>query len=124
MNHINQRNKLDKQISSYVDFLKIATRSQSVTICKEIAKLSSRIELIDLMPFPNQIQKLDEYFETKQSKMNFKTIETKTEMANKKRKPPELAKPIFDEAPDSRRRAIELASQHKDTKPIKYDLKK
>lgn len=124
MNHINQRNKLDKQITDYVGFLKIANRSQSVKLCKEIAKLSSRIELIDLMPFPNQIQKLDVYFETKQSKMNFKTIETKTDMRKQKRLPPELRKPIHDEPNDSRNKALQLASEHVDTKPIIYDLKR
>lgn len=123
MNQITQRNKLDKQLSSYVAFLKIANRSQSVKLCKEIAKLSSRIELIDLMPFPEQSKKLDEYFETKQSKLNFKTIETKSDMRNQKRLPPELRKPIHDEPKDSRNRALELASQHKDIRPVKYLLK-
>lgn len=124
MNHINQRNKLDKQVSYYVAFLKIANRSQSIKICKEIAKLSSRIELIDLMPFPEQIKKLDEHFETKQSKLNFKTIETKPDMRNQKRLPPELRKPIHDEPNDSRNMALELARKHKDVKPIIYDLKR
>lgn len=128
MNHINQRNKLDIQISSYVAFLKIATRSQSIKLCKEITRLQARVELIDLLPYKKQLDTLDESFETKQSKMNLKTITNHKKeyltMSKKKRNAPELCKPIFDEAPDSRRRAIELVSQHKDTKPIKYDLKK
>lgn len=45
-------------------------------------------------------------------------------MSNKKRRPPELAKPIFNEPKDSHRRAIELSKQHIDTKPIVYLLKR
>lgn len=127
MNHISQRNKLEKQVSSYVAFLKIANRSQSVKLSKEIAKLSSRIDTIDQMPYPDQIKTLDEHFETKQSKLNFKTKENNAkeylQMSNKKRNPPEKCKPIFGEAAESRRKAIELASQHKDIKPIRYILK-
>jgi len=127
MNAIAQRNKLDIQISSYVNFLKISTRSQSIKLCKEITKLQLRVELIDLMPYPKQLEKLEDYFETKQSKMNLRTIPNKQKehitMINKKRLPPELCKPIFDEPKDSRRKAMELSKTHIDTKPIKYDLK-
>jgi len=124
MNHITQRNRFDKQISDYIGFLKIATRMQSIKLCKEIVKLSSRVEFIELMPYPDQVKKLDEYFETKQSKINFKTIETNPDMSNKKRLPPELCKPIFDEPKESRNRALQLASEHKDVKPVKYLLKR
>ena len=124
MNHITQRNKLDKQISSYVGFLKIATRRQSISLCSEITKLQNRIDVIELMPYKKQLETLDEFFETKQSKLNFKTIETPTDMSTKKRNPPELCKPIFDEPSESRRRALELVAQHKDVRPIKYLLKR
>lgn len=123
MNHISQRNKLEKQVSSYVAFLKIANRSQSVKLSKEIAKLSSRIDTIDQMPYSDQIKTLDEHFETKQSKLNFKTIETPTDMSKKKRNAPENCHPIHDEAKDSRNRALQLAREHKDIKPIRYILK-
>jgi len=123
MNHVTQRNKLDKQISGYVGFLKIANRGQSLKLCREITKLQDRIDVIDMMPYPDQIKTLDEHFETKQSKLNFKTIETKTDMRNQKRNPPEKQHVIFDEAADSRRRALQLASEHKDVKPIRYLLK-
>jgi len=123
MNHVTQRNKLDKQISSYVGFLKIANRGQSLKLCREIIKLQDRIDLIDMMPYPNQIKKLDEHFETKQSKLNFKTIETPTDMRNQKRNPPEKQHVIFDEPKESRNRALQLVSEHKDIKPIKYLLK-
>lgn len=45
-------------------------------------------------------------------------------MSNKKRNPPELARPIHNIPSDSHRRAIELAKQHIDTKPIIYLLKR
>jgi len=123
MNNIHQRNFFDKQISSYVAFLKIATRSQAIKISKEIVKLSNRISVIEDMGWLEQKKEVPAYYETKQSKMNFKTIETKTDMSKRKRNAPELCKPIFDEPKDSRNRALQLASEHKDIRPIKYDLK-
>jgi len=123
MNHISQRNKLDKQISSYVDFMKSATRSQIIKLSKEITNISNRISEIDSMPYLKQIEPIEDYLDEKPSKLNTQTIETKTDMSNKKRNPPEKCKPIFGEAAESRRKAIELASQHKDIKPIRYILK-
>ena len=124
MTNANQRNLFDRQISSYVAFLKIATRSQAIKLSKEIVKLSNRISVIDDMGWLDQKKEVPTYYETKQSKLNFKTIETKTDMSKKKRNAPELCKPIFDEPKDSRNRALQLASQHVDTKPIKYLLKR
>jgi hypothetical protein len=123
MTHINQRNQLDVQITNYVRFLKIANRSQSIKLSKEISKLSSRIATIDEMSYLSQRQELAFSFETKQSKLNFKTIETPTDMRNQKRLPQERQHPIFEEAKDSRNRALQLASEHKDIKPIRYLLK-
>lgn len=129
MNHINQRNKLDIQISSYVSFLKIATRSQSIKLCREIVKLSDRIAIIDDMGYLDQRKEVAFSEETKQSKMNLKVIpnieiENRYKMRNQKRNPPEKQHVIFDEPKDSRNRALQLASQHVDTKPIKYLLKR
>ena len=128
MNQISQRNKLDKQISSYVGFLKIATRRQSIKLCSEITKLQNRIDIIELMPYKEQLQELDEQFETKQSKANFKTIQNNKKeylaMSNKKRNAPERCKPIHDEPADSRRRALQLVEAHVDVKPVKYLLKR
>lgn len=124
MNHITQRNKLDKQISGYVGFLKIANRGQSLKLCREITKLSVRIEEIDAMPYLKQIEPIDEYLDQKPSKLNTQSIETKTDMRKQKRLPPERQSVIFDEPADSRRRALQLASEHKDIRPIKYLLKR
>lgn len=123
MNHISQRNKLDKQISSYVDFMKSATRSQIIKLSKEITNLSNRISEIDSMPYLKQIEPIEDYLDEKPSKLNVQTIETTNDMSKRKRNAPELCKPIFGEAAESRRKAIELASQHKDIKPIRYILK-
>lgn len=124
MNHISQRNKLEKQISGYVGFLKIANRGQSLKLCREITKLSVRIEEIDAMPYLKQIEPIDEYLDQKPSKLNTQPIETKTDMRKQKRLPPERQSVIFDEPADSRRRALQLASEHKDIRPIKYLLKR
>jgi hypothetical protein len=123
MNNIHQRNFFDKQISNYVAFLKIATRSQAIKISKEIVKLSNRISVIEDMGWLEQKKEVPTYFETKQSKLNFKTIETPTDMSKKKRNAPENCHPIHDEAKDSRNRALQLAREHKDIKPIRYILK-
>jgi predicted metal-dependent hydrolase len=106
-----------------VAFLKIANRGQSVKLCREIAKLSTRIEEIDIMPYLKQIEPIDEFLDEKPSKLNTQTTETKTDMRNQKRNSPENQHPIHDEAKDSRNRALQLASEHKDIKPIKYLLK-
>lgn len=123
MNHINLKNKIDAQISSYIDYQKTTTRSKSIKLSKEIARLSEKIELIDMMPYPVQKRQIDFKTEHKESKLNIQTIETKTDMSKRKRNSPENCKPIFDEAKDSRNRALQLASQHVDTKPVKYLLK-
>jgi hypothetical protein len=122
MNHLNLKNKLDAQISSYIDYQKTTTRAKSIKISKEIARLSQIIESIDMMPYPVQKRQIDSTIEHKHSKLNFQPTETK-DMSNKKRNPPELCKPIFDEPKDSRNRALELVASHKHIKPIKYLLK-
>lgn len=123
MNHINLRNKLEAQISSYIEYQKTTTRSKSIKLSEEITKLSAKIELINMMPYPIQKRQIDFTIEHKPSKINIQTIETETDMSTKKRNSPENCKPIFGEAAELRRKALELASQHKDVKPIRYDLK-
>jgi len=90
MNHIGQRNALERDISAYVRVIKTSTRSQVIKLSEEITKLSARITTIEEMSYTDQRQELDFHFETKQSKMNFKTIETKTDMRNQKRNAPEM----------------------------------
>jgi len=123
MNHINLRNKLDAQISSYIEYQKTTTRSKSIKLSAEIARLAAKVELINMMPYPIQKRQIDFTIEHKPSKINVQTIETPTDMRKQKRNPPEKQHVIFDEPADSRRRAIQLASEHKDVKPIRYLLK-
>jgi len=123
MNHINLKNKIDAQISSYIEYQKTTTRSKSIKLSAEIAKLSEKIKLIDMMPYPIQKRQIDFTIEHKPSKINIQTIETPTDMRNQKRNPPERQHVIFDEPKDSRNRALQLASEHKDIKPIRYLLK-
>lgn len=124
MNHINLRNKLDAQISSYIEYQKTTTRSKSIKLSAEIAKLSEKIKLIDMMPYPIQKRQVDFTIEHKKSKLNIQTIETKTDMSKRKRNAPELCRPIFGEAAESRRKALELVEAHVDVKPVKYLLKR
>lgn len=124
MNHIAQRNSLERQITAYVRVLKISTRSQAIKLSEEITKLASRITIIEQMSYTSQREELDFSFETKQSKLNFKTLdESNPRPMKRKRNCPENQHPIHDEAKDSRNRALQLASQHVDIKPVKYLLK-
>lgn len=123
MNHLNLRSKIDSQISSYIEYQKTTTRSKSIKLSKEIARLSEKIELIDMMPYPIQKRQIDFTIEHKPSKINIQTTETETDMSKKKRNAPENCKTIFEEASDSRNKAIELSKNHVDTKPIRYLLK-
>ena len=122
MNYINHRNQLDIQITNYARIMKLSTRLQVVKLSKEIANLSSRIDAIDQIPISEKLKEITFSFETIESKINLKTT-IKKDMSTKKRNPPELCKPIQNEISDSRRRAMQLASEHVDRKPIKYLLK-
>ena len=124
MNHINLKNKIDAQISSYIEYQKTTTRSKSIKLSKEISRLSQIIELIDMMPYPVQKRQIDFKTEHKESKINIQPIETETDMSNRKRNSPENCKPIFGEAAELRRKALQLASEHVDVKPVKYLLKR
>ena len=88
MNHINLRNKLEAQISSYIEYQKTTTRSKSIKLSEEITKLSAKIELINMMPYPIQKRQIDFTIEHKPSKINIQTIETETDMSTKKRNVP------------------------------------
>lgn len=124
MNHINLRNKLDAQISSYIEYQKTTTRTKSIKLSEEIAKLAAKVELINMMPYPIQKRQIDFKTEHKESKINIQKIEIETDMSNRKRNSPENCKPIFGEAAELRRKALQLASEHIDVKPVKYLLKR
>lgn len=123
MNHINLKKKLDDQISSYIEYQKTTTRSKSIKLSAEIARLAAKVELINMMPYPIQKRQIDFTIEHKPSKINVQPIETPKDMRNRKRLPPERQHIIHDEAKDSHRMALKLASEHKDIKPIRYILK-
>lgn len=74
MTPINQRNSLDKQISNYVRFMKICPTNQVVKLAKEISRLQARVSVIRNMEHEQLHTDVPFFFETKQSKMNFKTI--------------------------------------------------
>jgi len=123
MTNQNQRNILETRISDYARFMKICPKGKVVALAKEITKLQARVCIIRMMEPHRLRENVDFYFETKQSKLNFKTLET-PDMSTKKRNTPENCKPIHDQAKDSRNRALQLASEHKDIRPIKYLLKR
>ena len=75
MNRLQQRNKLDYRITMYIKFLRIATRSQAIQLCKEITDMSAEIEKILNMDCFDELQKIEFSYEIEHSKINCKTTE-------------------------------------------------
>lgn len=74
MNHISQRNQLEILQRKYVKFMSICPDKDVVKLAKEIIKIENRITIIREMSLNKLMQSLVVDFETKQSKLNFKTI--------------------------------------------------
>lgn len=74
MNHISQRNQLEIQIRSYVNFMKECPSNSVIKLSKEITKLQARISIIKMMDYQHLKETVVVQFETKQSKSNFKTV--------------------------------------------------
>jgi hypothetical protein len=74
MNHISQRNQLEMRINTYVKFMKICPNRSVVKLAKEITRLQARVAIIRMMDYQHLHETAEMYFETKQSKSNFKTV--------------------------------------------------
>jgi hypothetical protein len=74
MNHITQRNALEMQLKSYKDFVPMCPNDSLPKLLGEISKIHSRIEKIKELDFDKLIIHVPWYYETKQSKLNFKTL--------------------------------------------------
>lgn len=74
MNHISQRNQLEMQSKRYANFMKICPSNSVVKLAKEITKIQARISIIRNMDYQQLSKTVVVQYETKQSKLNFKTL--------------------------------------------------
>ena len=74
MNSVSQRNKLEVQLRNYKDYVPFCSADGLLKLIGEIAKIILRIENLRECPQSKQKENIPFYYETKQSKLNFKTI--------------------------------------------------
>ena len=70
MNHISQRNKIEKQLHDYIKFMPICQPNSVVKLSQEITKLEQRLQEIKKMDLNQLTKEVVFHFETKQSQMN------------------------------------------------------
>jgi hypothetical protein len=73
MNAISQRNKLEIQLKSFKDFMPLCPPDDLLKLMNEMAKIISRLEKIREYNLKELVSEVPHYYETKQSKLNFKT---------------------------------------------------
>ena len=74
MNATTQRNKLEVQLKSYQDFVPFCPADGLIKLMGEMAQIYFRIEKLKEYSDSQLLQEVPFYFETKQSKTNFRTI--------------------------------------------------
>ena len=74
MNATTQRNKLEVQLKSYQDFVPFCHADGLLKLMGEMARIYLRIEKLKEYSGSKLTQEVLYYFETKQSKTNFRTI--------------------------------------------------
>ena len=74
MNHVTQLRNLKKELKSYIDFMPLCPDYNRLKLMREIYKIMMRIDKINDLMVDELVQNVVFYYETKQSKMNFKTI--------------------------------------------------
>lgn len=74
MNHISQRNRLEARLKSYMDFTPYCPRDSFLKLSNEMVKISERLDKIKCMSLDELVKEVPSYYDTKQSKLNFKTV--------------------------------------------------
>lgn len=74
MNHISQLNKIEIRLRSYIDFMPYCPRDSFLKLSNEIVKINNRIDIINRMSLSESLQEVISDYDTKQSKINFKTV--------------------------------------------------
>lgn len=73
MNHIRQRNQLEERLKSYKDFMPDCPFDSMPKLVKEMIRIHDRIETIREFTIDKLVKQIEFQYETKQSKLNFKT---------------------------------------------------
>lgn len=73
MNHIRQRNLLEERLKSYKEFMPLCSFDAMPKLVQEMTRIHARIETIKEYTIDQLVQPVTVQYETKQSKMNFKT---------------------------------------------------
>jgi len=74
MNAITQRNKLEVQLRNYKDYVPFCSADGLLKLMGEMARIYLRIEKLKEYSESKLKAEVPFYYETKQSKINFKTI--------------------------------------------------
>lgn len=74
MNHISQRNRLEMQLQRYMYFMAYCPRDSFLKLSNEMIKIYERIEQLKIIDNEQSRKQVIFQYETKQSKLNFKTI--------------------------------------------------
>ena len=74
MNATTQRNKLEAQLKGFKDFVPFCPADGLLKLMGEMAQIYFRIEKLKEYSENRITEEVPYYFETKQSKINFKTI--------------------------------------------------
>ena len=74
MNAISQKNRLEMRLKDLKDFIPFCPNDSLPKLLSEMYKITIRIENIREMTFDKMLEEVPCYYETKQSKINFRTI--------------------------------------------------
>lgn len=71
MNHITQKNRLEKQLDSYKKFMPLCPNDSLIKLIKEMTIIKARIDKIREFTIEELNDPVVYQFESKQSKLNF-----------------------------------------------------
>lgn len=74
MNHINQKNWLEEQLKQFKLFVPFCPTDELSPLLREMQQMMFRIEQIRTMTFEEKCKQVLVQYETKQSKLNFRTV--------------------------------------------------
>lgn len=83
MNHITQRNNLEKQKANFIKFMSICPENSVLKLSQELTKIESRLEKLREYDLNKLMQPVPFQFETKQSKLNYSSLEEPLDLLTK-----------------------------------------
>lgn len=73
MNAITQKNRLEMRLKDYKDFIPLCPNDSLPKLLSEMYKITMRIDKIREMTFEKMCEEVPCQYETKQSKINYRT---------------------------------------------------